>query len=380
MRRTSFYQLEPQLSIMLKRLLYFILFLATGCIEPYEFVIQNNEPSLVVEAYISDKSFKETLDYPSDGRYFTVTLRSTSNVTNVRDNPVQSAQVQLSNEAGESWTYSESVAGVYFLFNDEFKAQEDVRYKLTIKLQDESVVESDWVHLPETVVPPMGEIGYKEEDIQKYIFELNEQVIVTAKGIRTQIAIPENTTGETIFYRWSFVPHWIYKPPFASGNSQEFICWATNPFYIRNYALLQVNGTENIKKDLFFMETVRNERIFEKFSALIVEHVMNEEYYHFWKEMQEQNENGAIFRKPPFNLHTNYHTVTGTGKVSGHFGIVREQAKRWYFEKNELSYHVENTLAKDCSVPFQDPAPECFDCLEYSNGTPTNVKPVWWVD
>ena len=175
------------------------------------------------------------------------------------------------------------------------------------------------------------------------------------------------------------MPHWIYKPPFGSGNSPGYICWVTDPFYIRNYALLQQNGAGNIKKDLFFMETVRNERIFEKFSVLIVEHVMHEEYYHFWNEMQEQNDNGAIFSKPPFNLHTNYHTVTGTGKVSGYFGIVREQAKRWYFDKTELSYYVDNTLAKDCSVPFQDPAPECFDCLEYSKGTPTNVEPEWWM-
>ena len=43
--------------------------------EPYEFVIANNEPSLVIEAFVSDKSFKETVDYPSDGRYFAVKSR-----------------------------------------------------------------------------------------------------------------------------------------------------------------------------------------------------------------------------------------------------------------------------------------------------------------
>lgn len=360
---------------MLKRILYFILFFISGCVERYEFVIRNNEPTLVVEAHISDKSFKEALDYPSDGRYFTVKLNSTSDVTNVRDKPILSAQVQLANDEGELWDYSESAPGVYTLFHDEFKAEEGVRYKLTIKLAGESVVESDWVSLPETLAPPMGEIGFKEEDIQQYIIQAREEVLVTVKGIRTQIAIPENSTGKTLYYRWTFAPLWVYKAPFESMN----ICWATDPYYMRNYAVLKVNGRGNLNKDLFFMETLRNERIFEKFSALIVEHSMHEDYYNFWKEMQEQNGNGAIFNKPPFNLHTNYHMVTGPGKISGYFGVVREQAKRWYFDKSELSYYVDNTVIRNCLYPIEAPPPECFRCRLYSNGTATNVKPVWWM-
>ena len=70
---------------------------------------------------------------------------------------------------------------------------------------------------------------------------------------------------------------------------------------------------------------------------------MNEDYYFFWKEMQEQNEGGAIFDRPPFNLRTNFHSLSGDKKVSGYFGVVQEQAKRWYFDMSELTYHVENT-------------------------------------
>ena len=105
---------------------------------------------------------------------------------------------------------------------------------------------------------------------------------------------------------------------------------------------------------------------------------MSEDFYTFWKELQEQNEGGAIFDKPPFNLHTNFHSITGDKKVSGYFGVVQEQARRWYFDIRDLSYYVENTLRKDCSIPFLPPAPECFDCREYSFGIATNVKPEWW--
>lgn len=96
--------------------------------------------------------------------------------------------------------------------------------------------------------------------------------------------------------------------------------------------------------------------------------------------MQEQNESSQLIDKPPYNLDTNFQSLNGEKRVSGYFGVVHEQAKRWYFDKKDLSYFVENTLQKDCTVPFQDKAPECFDCREYSFGITSNVKPSWWID
>ncbi len=70
---------------MWKHLGNFLLFLIIfGCVEPYSFVIHNETKTLVVEGYISDKSFNETLLYPSDGRYFTVRLSYSGDVTNGR--------------------------------------------------------------------------------------------------------------------------------------------------------------------------------------------------------------------------------------------------------------------------------------------------------
>ena len=94
------------------------------CVEPFDFVIENEQPSLVIEAQISNTSFNESRDYPSDGRYFEVILRRTSSVTNIRDEVVTNATVILEDDAGSEWNYIESPigSGHYFLFNDEFKA------------------------------------------------------------------------------------------------------------------------------------------------------------------------------------------------------------------------------------------------------------------
>jgi hypothetical protein len=84
-----------------------------GCIEPYDFVIHNNVPGLVVEAFISDKSFNETMLYPSDGRYFTVKLSQTGDVINTRPKPVKKAVVELRSSDDEAFLYTEGDGGIY---------------------------------------------------------------------------------------------------------------------------------------------------------------------------------------------------------------------------------------------------------------------------
>jgi hypothetical protein len=368
---------------MLKKVTYFLFFLVSAaCVEPYNFVIHDNEPSLVVEAFLSDKSYNETVNYPSDGRYFTVKLSYTSDVINVRSKPISYATVELQSDIGEILQYTESAAaGIYELLDDDFKAEPGVRYRLRIQLPDDQVYESAWEELPMTEPPPMGEIGFEEFMLQKYAIQANEEVIVSVKAMRTQIQLPANSTGTPLFYRWTFTPHWVYIAPLSpSVVLPGHTCWVTTPFYLRNYAI-QKDYVGGYKKELFSMETVRNDRIFQKFSALIVQHAMTEPYFNFWSEMREQNQEASIVDKPPFNLPTNYYSLDGEKRVAGYFGVVNEQATRWYFTKSELSYFVENTLKEDCEKSYGGPpAPECFDCRQYSRADATNVKPSWWQD
>lgn len=363
---------------MLKAVAYFFLFFViAACVEPYHFVIHDAEPSLVVEAYLSDKSYNETLTYPSDGRFFAVKLSYTSDVINIRSTPISYALVELHSDHNDVWEYIEftDTPGVYGLLDSAFKAEPGVRYKLHIQLPGEEIYDSEWEGLPTAEPPLMGAITFKEIMMQKYAIEANEEVVVTVKGISTEIDVPENTTGVPLYYRWSFIPHWIYISP-LSGHT----CWVTTPFYLRNYAI-QRDFVGGYKKNLFSIETEKNDRIFEKFSTLIVQYAMTEPYYHFWEEMREQNQEASIVDKPPFNLATNIHSLNGEKRVNGYFGVVHEQATRWYFRKDELTYAVENNLRDECLKNYGGPPPpECFDCRQYSRADATDVKPWWWMD
>ncbi|MDH4091798.1 MAG: DUF4249 domain-containing protein [Cyclobacteriaceae bacterium] len=367
---------------MFKKLnFFFFLLFIVSCIEPYEFVIRDETQGLVVDAYISDKSFTETLSYPSDGRYFTVRLSTTSDVINIRPVMVTGAVVTLLNDLGEEWGYTESAVepGVYYLLDNDFKALQEIQYKLRISPPDDNTYESEWQTLPAVETPSIGDIGFVETERQKYIVESNENVLRTIKGIEASIAVAKRNSSGEVFYRWDFTPLWIYVAPLSSTQSPFHQCWASSKNYIPDY-VLQIDNVGGYKKDLFFLETIRNEKLFEDFSVLVTQFSTNQDYYFFWKEMQEQAQAGAIFDSPPYNLQTNLHAIGEEKPVSGYFGVVQEQARRWYFNIGDLSYTVENTLRGDCLVDYGPggPAEECNDCREYSFGMATTTKPLWW--
>jgi hypothetical protein len=375
----------------MKNFLYFISFLFIfSCIEPYEFVVKNNNPTLVVEGYISDRSFTETLSYPSDGRFFTIKLSRTSDVTNVRSLPVTDAIVKLLSDQGEEWTYDPSTTpGLYFLNNNDFKAQAGVRYSLQITAGEE-YYESDWEQLPDVETAPIGEVSFTEGTKQTYIVEANEPVLRNIQVVTARLELAPSISDKTVYYRWQFDPLWVYRAPLSpSATSPGHVCWARDPNYLGSY-VLQTDNSGGYKKELFTIPTIRNERIFEDFSVLIIQHAMAERLYSFYNEMMEQNGSSVLIDKPPFNLETNIYSTLDDRKVSGYFGVVKEQATRWYFNKNMLSYTVLNTLKADCLVYYGPPLPgcpiplpafpacECKYCPEYSHGETTEVKPSWW--
>lgn len=371
---------------------FFGLFLIVfSCIEPYQFVVKDSSPILVVEGYISDKSFTETRDYPSDGRYFSIRLTNTGDVTNVRPTPVKDATVKLLSEANEEWLYQPSgvESGLYELYDPHFKAQPGMNYKIRILLEDETY-ESSWEALPNTAVPPIGTVGFVESESEKYVVEAGEKVLRTVKEIKTHISVEKNPSGDPIYYRWKFSPMWVFIAPLSPSQTRPgYICWVTSRDYLTTYAL-QIDQAGGYNKSLFSIPTIGNERILDDFTVLVQQFAMQENNYFFWKEMFDQNEGNVLMDKPLFNLQTNIQSLSGERQAVGYFGVMQEQATRWYFNRSELSYRVNNDFKDGCEIYYGPPlggcpeplpaypACECKYCLDYSFGTPTNVKPSWW--
>jgi hypothetical protein len=373
----KWYQLKKDYFLLLT--LVFI----NGCIEPYKFRIENNEPHLVVEGFISNVSYHKTLDYPSNGRYFSIKLGYTSDVINTYGEAVTNAIVTLQNDLGNEWNYTEvnnDEEVLYYLLEEDFKISPDRKYKLYITLQNEEVYESDWVSMPtlETETDEMGEIGFQEIEKEKYVYIAGEEEIRSVKGFNSTIHLPKNTSGEKRYYKWTYDPIWIFPTPISGfpGGAPP-LCWAVNKYFLTDYDL-QEDILGDYKKDLFFLETIGNEKIYVKLSVLITQQLLNKDYFLYCKELQENASTGTLFDKLPYNLQGNIHPVNNNKNVSGYFAAVSEQASRWYFDKKELSYNVVNDLAENCIKYGNPPAPECYNCLNYSRGQAQSEPPAWW--
>jgi hypothetical protein len=317
----------------------------------------------------------ESLDYPSDGRYFEVFLKRTSDVTNKHDEVVSNAMVKLQDDSGADWFYSEMSPGYYVLLDQDFNALDDKKYKLTIQISETESYESSWEQLP-SPAPKMGEISFREDEIQKYVIELREQKIKTISGVYAGIELPK-TDQTTFFYHWDFEPTWIYTAALASIASNNKICWATNKFYLSEDELF-IDHVGGQTKDLVFIEVGQNERILTELSILVKQYVVSEGYYYFWEELKKQTNRGSVFDAPPYNLRSNFNSLQEDGKrVSGYFGVVREQAKRWYFNRHDLSYYTEDFSYKYCTAS-EDPGPACYNCAAYGNGIASTHRPEWW--
>lgn len=365
-----------------------ILLLFTGCVQPFEFNRNNLDPQLVIEAYVSDLSYNESLESPSNGRYFIVKLKYSRPVDKfLGDSITPFAEVKLIDDLNKEWRYAENFKewGTYFLPDQEFEARNDRKYKLQITTHDELVYESGWEKLPSKTSTPVEEIWFEEEEIKAYYYSAGERKIKDHQIINVSTSIPANSDGQVRYYKWEYSPMWVYEAPLALAELMPYRkCWITSTLYLNNY-VLQEGVIGGLDKELFNLKIENNNRLYKNFSVLIFQQNLSKDYFYFCKLMQEQTKPNGIFDTPPANLPTNFTCLNDPSKKPvGYFGVINESTRRWYFNKDDLSYYVQDNDQRDCLVKYnrpQDPpdyAPECLYCLAYTKGDATLVKPSWW--
>ncbi|WP_258105261.1 DUF4249 domain-containing protein [Marinoscillum sp. MHG1-6] len=372
----------------MKRVLIVLLFL-TSCVERFEFSRNNPDPQLVIESYVSDMSFNDALQAPSNGRYFIVKLKFTRPVgATVKDSIAPFAEVKLIDDLNNEWVYVENFRewGTYFLPDKDFKVSSDRMYKLNITTRDDLIYESSWEQLP-PASSPVEDIWFEEEIRKVYEYPAGEQEIRERPFINISTSVPALSDGQVRYYKWEYSPMWVYEAPLANGEFVPFKkCWVTSQMYLDDYTL-QEDAIGGFEKTLFSLAIDKNERLFFNFSVLVFQQSLSRDYFNFWKLVQEQTTSNGLFDAIPTNLPTNFSCLNDPSKKPlGYFGVISETAKRWYFSKFDLSYPVENYLLRECLIQYGRPgdepdyAPACLSCLEYPKGDATLLKPEWWVE
>lgn len=356
-----------------------ILSLLMGCVSPYDFEIAAKSSSIVVDGYISNQSYEDAQRFPADGRYFKVRIKELRDVINTRNEWVSDAEVHLEVSDKSIHFFEPQGEGLYLLLDQQFKADSGKYYRLIVQ-NGEDIFESSWESLPSNN-PPIGELHFEEDFLNNIEYVGGEPVLVTKKSLSVYAHLTQNNQDRR-YMVWDFDPHWLYVAPLTSTNSPQMTCWATNASFLQNY-VLALDHHGDYDQRLFEFETIRNERIYDELTVLIHQYVVNPGFYYFLNDLQIQSTRGGIFDTPPYNAGGNFKTVKGSeSQASGYFAVVNEQARRWYFDRTQLSYYMASETKSDCLKYWDprdpEPAPECLRCLEYTRGIATNVKPNWW--
>lgn len=353
-----------------------------SCVESYDFKIKASDQNVVIETYLSDMSFNESLSIPSDGKRMFVRLSYSSDVESKWGEALNGYRAILYSRDGNCWDFGSPSNGMCTPIDDDFHIESEMHYKLQVILPDDNVIESTWEKLPLQQDDPMGEITFKKTEKQVYKYVVNEKTIATEKGVEVLLNVPENKNNEKIYRRWQFEPMWQYTAPFASQLHGGKKCWITNSNFLNEY-ILQSEQMGGYIKELFFIPTEQNNRVNELFTVLVYQQTISEDYFNFWLQLQEQIYPNGIFDAPPSNLPTNFTCITDESiKVSGFFGLMNVTAKRWYFNVDDLNDGSFNNNGLYCQQKVADPyahvPEECFDCRLYPHGDATSEKPKWW--
>ena len=337
-----------------------------------------------MEASISDISFNDCLNFPSDGRYFSVRLTTTSDVDNTRDTKINDAKISLITSSGEVYLYTHALSedGMYYLESKVFKALPNQKYRMQITLAGGQEFESDWEGMP-TGLNEIGTLSYDEVKAEQYVFEAGEKVIRPVTGINVNLKLPEGEFDENQFVKWSFEPLWIYSAALLPVDSPVKNCWVTSDFYLKEYVLSKFRRG-GFDQELFFVETKGNWRLYDYFSILLHQEKMTPEFYQFWKDLDAQGEKGGLYDQPPFGLATNFKSKNSNWTVNGYFGVIDENTVRWEFDPSKLSYLIDNDLYQFCldNAQFDPrlPPDQCYDCRGHNLGKSVNVAPLWWAE
>jgi len=366
----------------MKKRVILILFTLSACIEKYDFNVIQGSGGLVVESFITNVSYAESQTIPSDGHRFKVTLSQTSDVDNIRDVKITGATVFLKDDKGSIWLYAETgqVPGDYLLLNDDFKSEKGKAYQLNIDLKEGQHFESNWELMPD-LDNQMGDFKMREVQSDEYVWEAEQQVIKTVDGIKVDLAILAKNSSEPYHYQFTFEPLWMYTAELAYVvNSQNIVCWVRSNLFLKNFILLN-DSKGDFDKELFYLRTNGNERLFQYFSTLVHQDIVSEGYYTFWKDLDAQKEKGGLYDQAPFGLSTNFKSTNSDWTVNGYFGVVNRTSKRWTFNPDKLSYIIENTLEENCLILNNEPGRkegQCYYCNENNQGDATIAAPMWW--
>jgi len=318
-----------------------IVFLLSGCIEPFTPPSANFLDLLVVEAFITDQ--------PSS--HF-VKLSRSYPINEFRGEVESGATVSITSSNGSQIVFSESEPGMYLATG--FQPIIGDSYVLNITTRDGSIYASNPVVMKET------------PEIENIYYERKSKPSKDVEGLDDgyQIFLDSKESEENQYLRFTWEETWEFRTPFTSflefnlETNRHFIrevdisnCWRYSESTEINVATNEGKIANKIKGQSIRYVSFNEPTLRIKYSLLIKQFSLDESSFRFWENLKESNESaGTLYDTQPFQIASNITNLQDSSiPILGIFEMTTESSQRIFITKNELPKEIFiTTLYSEC--------------------------------
>jgi hypothetical protein len=367
-----------------QKIILISLLLLNSCITPFIPKASDNKELIVVDALITDQPGKNTIKL----------LRSLPLGTGNAPLPVKGCIVTVTDDLGNTFNFTETVAGTYVSDSAEFQGSIGRSYTLHINTNSYSKNHT-YESLPMEMkpVPPIDSVYYEKVTITE-----SDNGNYMEEGCQVYLDTHDPTT-QCKYYRWEFIETWEFHLPFYVPNR---ICWVS-----ANSELINIKNTSVLEKDYITRYPInfisnQTDRLLVKYSILVNQYSLNEQEYLYWEQLQKLSEQvGSLYDIIPSSVANNVYCLDDPNeKVLGYFSVSAKSSKRIFIKDHfrglvnqyTADYCNADTIVKNGPIPGLNQSvwligetlnswivtysEGCADCTVRG----TNIRPDFWTE
>ncbi len=340
-----------------------LLFSATNCVEPYNFVPGEPGNYLVVSGVISQ----------AEEAHRIMISKSTAFGSNATAKPVETAEVTLHDEFGNSEILANEGNGSYVHNGFLIRPVVGGSYYIEI-VYGNKVYKCAPATIPEPVVPDSVNISVGLAT--RLNSEGNE---VTYENMDVFINTPINPPTGTSYLRWKVDESWSFGELTCSPLKVPKSCYINNG--VNDNEIYLFSG-EGITGEYLFGKKVVSKTIADKFEFLekhymnVNQYTLTADAYDYWEKAQKLSyPDGDIFDLPPAVLPGNvYNTQDPDEIVLGYVEFsAKAVARVGLYQTDLLPFFVPS---KEYQCYYDGNYQSCCECLTIRNSS--TVRPDYW--
>jgi len=290
------------------------------CIDPFYPDIEEYENVLVVDGLITDENM-----------VYQVKLSRTMHFDDIDRKPVPDAVVQVADDLGNTYMFTEVRSGTYKSVPGEFVGQIGRKYKLLIETTDGNRYESAFEELKK--IPDIDSIHWQYKELAS----IDPDNPVKAIEILVDTHDPENKTR---YYSWNWQETWEFFTPYHKDTLPSH-CWKYD-----SSRVIQIATTDHLTEDILqsyplYRITESTNRLSLRYSVLVKQYSLTKEAFNYWSRIKETNENtGTLFDPMPTQVTGNFTDLNDPDKpVLGYFQASAVTSRRIFIDRSELIVH-----------------------------------------